>query len=213
MAENKNKGLFVVIEGGDGCGKSTLIQGLKMEFPNALFLREPGGTLFGEKVRELILNSAEISKLTEMLLFASSRSELVEKVIIPTLNEGKMIICDRFVYSSYVYQGMCTDIGLNNVEEVNNLALRGVKPDLVIFLKVSKSLRTGIENRLDIQSEKQSKKIYDSYDYLANRDKSIKVIEIDGKSIDDVRQEAKRLIMESLKNARQKDNKDIAREC
>ena len=213
MAENKNKGLFVVIEGGDGCGKSTLIQGLKMEFPNALFLREPGGTLFGEKVRELILNNAEISKLTEMLLFASSRSELVEKVIIPTLNEGKMIICDRFVYSSYVYQGMCTDIGLNNVEEVNNLALRGVKPDLVIFLKVSKSLRTGIENRLDIQSEEQSKKIYDSYDYLANRDKSIKVIEIDGKSIDDVRQEAKRLIMESLKNARQKDNKDIAREC
>lgn len=213
MAENKNKGLFVVIEGGDGCGKSTLIQGLKMEFPNALFLREPGGTLFGEKVRELILNNAEISKLTEMLLFASSRSELIEKVIIPTLNEGKMIICDRFVYSSYVYQGMCTDIGLNNVEEVNNLALRGVKPDLVIFLKVSKSLRTGIENRLDIQSEEQSKKIYDSYDYLANRDKSIKVIEIDGKSIDDVRQEAKRLIMESLKNARQKDNKDIAREC
>lgn len=213
MAENKNKGVFVVIEGGDGCGKSTLIQGLKMEFPNALFLREPGGTLFGEKVRELILNNAEISKLTEMLLFASSRSELVEKVIIPTLNEGKMIICDRFVYSSYVYQGMCTDIGLNNVEEVNNLALRGVKPDLVIFLKVSKSLRDGIENRLDIQSEEQSKKIYDSYDYLANRDKSIKVIEIDGKSIDDVRQEAKRLIMESLKNARQKDNKDIAREC
>ena len=86
--EIKEKGFFVVIEGGDGCGKSTLIENLKQEFQSAVFTREPGGTECGEKIRELLFSNSNINKVTEMMLFASARSELVEKVIIPNLEKG-----------------------------------------------------------------------------------------------------------------------------
>ena len=180
------KGLFIVIEGGDGCGKTSVINGLKQTYKQATFLREPGGTEFGEKVRDLIMNCAEINKTTEMYLFSASRSELVQKVIIPKLNTGELIICDRFVYSSYAYQGAGAMLGEENVKMVNSFALNGIKPDLVIYLKVQKSFRTGNENRLDERNADENMRIYASYDKMAQQEDNFYVLNVLDKTPEEV---------------------------
>lgn len=199
MSLKENCGKFIVIEGGDGCGKTSVINGLKAHYDNAVFIREPGGTPFGEKVRNLIMESDEISKVTEMYLFSASRSELVEKVIIPSINKGDLIICDRFVYSSYAYQGVGAGIGIENVDMVNSFALRGVNPDLVIYLKVKNGFRTQEENRLDKQSEEQKKRIYQAYNKLSQKYDNFYVIEVEGKNQDQVLNEVIQKIDEELK--------------
>ena len=106
------KGLFIVMEGPDGSGKTTQINLLKEYLEEAgyecLITREPGGTVIGEEIRQLILNPEhkEMSPVTEMLLYAASRAQLVHEVIGPALEEGKIVISDRFVDSSIVYQGI-----------------------------------------------------------------------------------------------------------
>lgn len=196
------KGFFVVIEGGDGCGKSTLINNLKSEFRDAVFTREPGGTEYGEKIREVLFSSNEINKMTEMLIFASTRSEIVEKVLIPNLSEGKLIICDRYVYSSYVYQGISAGLGLEVVKKVNDVATGGLKPDLVIYLRVKKSLREGIENRFDIQTAEEAEKIYNAYDLVFDEEENVYVVEVENKSIEKVFEEAKKVILERINGER-----------
>ena len=110
------KGLFIVMEGPDGSGKTTQINLLKEYLEEAgyecLITREPGGTVIGEEVRQLILNPEhkEMSPVTEMLLYAASRAQLVHEVIGPALEEGKIVISDRFVDSSIVYQGIAGGI-------------------------------------------------------------------------------------------------------
>ena len=180
---NLELGKFIVIEGGDGCGKTSVINGLKEHYKNAIFVREPGGTEFGEKVRNLIMDNPTITKETEMYLFSASRSELVDKVIKPGIINGDLIICDRFVYSSYAYQGSGANIGIANVEAVNQFALRGVVPDMVIYLKVEKSFRTNIENRLDDRSEEEKHRIFEVYNYLAEKYSEIfNVVEVQNKN-------------------------------
>ncbi len=164
------KGYFIVIEGADGCGKTTLINALKQHFQDrqdVIFIREPGGTRFGEGVRDLIMNYGDITPQTEMLLFACSRSELVDKVIKPSLNEGKIIICDRFVYSSYAYQGACTSLGVDYVKKVNECALQGLKPDLVIYLNAQQSFRSVDENRLDSVFNDKREQLINCYNQMA----------------------------------------------
>lgn len=207
------KGLFVVIEGGDGCGKSTLIKNLKQRFENAVFLREPGGTEIGEKARDLIMQYGEMNKVTEMLLFASSRSELVEKVIKPNLLQGKIVICDRFVYSSYVYQGVCGGVGRQYVRFVNDLALNGLSPDVTIYLKTDKSFRAEdeAENRLDKQSEEMGKDIYQAYDEVMRFEPNVTCIDVRGKSADQVKDVAVEVILEKWKDKKNLEKLGIER--
>ena len=119
------KGLFIVMEGPDGSGKTTQINLLKEYLEEAgyecLITREPGGTVIGEEVRQLILNPEhkEMSPVTEMLLYAASRAQLVHEVIGPALEEGKIVISDRFVDSSIVYQGIARKLGISTVSAVN----------------------------------------------------------------------------------------------
>ena len=119
------KGLFIVMEGPDGSGKTTQINLLKEYLEEAgyecLITREPGGTVIGEEIRQLILNPEhkEMSPVTEMLLYAASRAQLVHEVIGPALEEGKIVISDRFVDSSIVYQGIARKLGISTVSAVN----------------------------------------------------------------------------------------------
>lgn len=101
-----------------------------------MIAREPGGTTIGEAIREIILNPdyKEMGHMTELLLYASARAQLVNQVIKPALAEGKAVICDRFVESSAVYQGIGRGLGVDTVYEVNNFALGDVKPKLTIFM-------------------------------------------------------------------------------
>ncbi len=134
------KGIFITMEGPDGSGKTTQIELLKGYLEkkgyDIVITREPGGTAISEAIRSIILNKEyqEMSHMTELLLYASARAQLVNQVIKPALETGKAVICDRFVESSAVYQGIGRGLGVSTVYEVNNYALGEVKPKLTIFM-------------------------------------------------------------------------------
>ena len=124
------KGLFISLEGPDGSGKSTQIELLKQYFNDigreVVITREPGGTRISEKIRDIILDNehTEMGYITEAMLYAASRAQHVEEIIIPALRENKIIICDRFVDSSYVYQGVGRKFG-NFVNTINQISIQG----------------------------------------------------------------------------------------
>ena len=139
------KGLFIVMEGPDGSGKTTQINLLKEYLEEAgyecLITREPGGTVIGEEVRQLILNPEhkEMSPVTEMLLYAASRAQLVHEVIGTALEEGKIVISDRFVDSSIVYQGIARKLGISTVSAVNAPGIGIYRPDGIFFIDLSEA--------------------------------------------------------------------------
>ena len=139
------KGLFIVMEGPDGSGKTTQINLLEQYLKEAgyecLITREPGGTVIGEEVRELILNPEykEMSPVTEMLLYAASRAQLVHEVIGPALEAGRIFISDRFVDSSIVYQGIARNLGISTVAAVNAPGIGIYRPDGIFFIDLSEA--------------------------------------------------------------------------
>lgn len=132
--------LFIVFEGGEGCGKSSqariLWRRLLRQNIPAILTHEPGGTPLGNKLRRMLKRKEEnpISPEAELLLFAASRAQLVTEVIHPALQQEKIVICDRFSYSTLVYQGYGRGLKLPDIKMINNLAARNLKPDVVILL-------------------------------------------------------------------------------
>lgn len=170
----RTRGLFVSIEGGEGSGKSALIQGLSLYLEEqgmeCLTSREPGGVKVAEEIRELIMEN-EMDAITEALLFASARREHFKNKISPALTEGKIVICDRFVDSSIVYQGYVQGIGMDNVLSVNSQALEGlVMPHLTLYLDVEPTIALNRiaqnnreTNRFDEKSMEFHKKVREGY--------------------------------------------------
>ncbi|MEG1499527.1 MAG: dTMP kinase [Clostridia bacterium] len=135
------KGFFITIEGCEGSGKTTQIKMLKEFFEkqkiDGVFTKEPGGTVFGEKLREILKHADfEICAIAELLLFESSRAEHMKEVVIPALNANKIVVCDRFVDSSIAYQGYGRGIDLAEIKQLNEIATFGVVPDLTIWLDI-----------------------------------------------------------------------------
>lgn len=134
-------GKFITFEGGEGCGKSTLIQGLKDYFDkhgvNYVATREPGGLPLCEDIRNILKYSKQqISKRAEFLLFSASRAQLVEDFIRPQLESGKIVICDRFLDSSRVYQGFANGLADADIMAITNFATGGLMPDLTFYLDI-----------------------------------------------------------------------------
>jgi dTMP kinase len=136
------KGKFITLEGPDGSGKSTMINLIgqyleEREIPHVL-TREPGGTSIGEKIRKIIIDidNKNMGAEAEALLFAASRSQHVHEKIMPAIEDGKVVVCDRFLLSSLAYQGVGRKLGIENVKMVNDFGLRGVLPDLILFFHV-----------------------------------------------------------------------------
>lgn len=133
-------GFFIVFEGIEGCGKTTqarmLTRRLSRSGFRVSFVQEPGGTATGKAVRRLLKHRVEVqmNPVTELFLFAASRAQLVEGVIRPALNEGCIVTCDRYVQSTLAYQGYGRGLDLQVVETVNEVATRGLSPDLIILL-------------------------------------------------------------------------------
>ena len=130
---------FITFEGPDGCGKSTQIQltadYLRKKGYNVIVTREPGGTELAEKIREMVLSAKnDISLETEILLFLSARSIHVSKKIRPAIDNGTIVLCDRFADSTMVYQGICNGITLATIGALNAFATKGLSPDLTILL-------------------------------------------------------------------------------
>ena len=134
-----------MMDGPDGSVKTTQINLLKEYLEEAgyecLITREPGGTVIGEEIRQLILNPEhkEMSPVTEMLLYAASRAQLVHEVIGPALEEGKIVISDRFVDSSIVYQGIARKLGISTVSAVNAPGIGIYRPDGIFFIDLSEA--------------------------------------------------------------------------
>lgn len=134
------EGIFITMEGPDGSGKTTQIELLKKYLEekgyDIVIAREPGGTAISEEIRKIILNKEfkEMNYMTELLLYASARAQLVAQTIKPAIEEGKAVICDRFVDSSAVYQGIGRGLGVDTVYNVNHFALNGIVPKLTILM-------------------------------------------------------------------------------
>ena len=137
------KGIFITFEGIDGCGKSTqcellknYLEGIGKEF---IFVREPGGTVIGERIREILLDkkNTQMTARTELLLFEAARAQITDEVIRPALDEGKIVLCDRFFDSSSAYQGMARGMGMDFVSDLNMAATGGLKPDITFFFDIS----------------------------------------------------------------------------
>ena len=141
-AMQAHPGLFITFEGGEGCGKSTqarlLYQKLKRHNIQSLLTKEPGGTPLGNKIRSLLKVKRDftISPLSELFLFAACRSQLIQDVIGPALDAGRVVVCDRFCDSTTVYQGFGRGLDLSLIDSVNTSATGGLKPDVTILLDV-----------------------------------------------------------------------------
>ena len=137
------KGLFITLEGPDGSGKTTQVskvaEYLAQQNIDFIQTREPGGTRISDKIRGLILDPEhqEMHDLTEVLLYAASRAQHVHEKIIPALEQGKVVLCDRFVDASLAYQGFGLGVGEERVLQVNNIATSGLVPDRSYFVDVS----------------------------------------------------------------------------
>ena len=205
------KGLFITLEGSDGCGKSTitklLTNYLKGEGYNIVTTREPGGTKISEMIRDIILDSknTKMSSITEALLYAASRAQHVEEIIIPALKEGKIIICERFIDSSLVYQGIGRNLGINKIKEINDFATQNIEPDLTLFFDISpkqainrrKNRRE--KDRLERESVKFHKDVYEGYLKIIDMyPERIKTIDAAG-NLDFTFNQVKRLVNDKLK--------------
>lgn len=194
------QGLLIALEGPDGCGKTTQIQLLDNYFRTKGFdvikTREPGGTAISEKIRNIILdnNNNEMSDMCEALLYAASRAQLADEVIKPALKSGKMVICDRFVYSSMVYQGIGRDLGMETIKSINEAALRGLGADIVFMITIP--YEQGLErkrnqrelDRLENVGDDFHKKVFEGYSKICEI--YDKIIVIDGnKSIEEIHDE------------------------
>lgn len=164
--------MFVTFEGCEGVGKSTQLTLLKeyLEKTNqkAIYVREPGSTKISEQIRKIILdpNNTEMDDITEAMLYASSRAQLVHEVIKPALKNGELVICDRYIDSSIAYQGYARNIGVEKIKEINKNAVDGCMPDVTIFidLKPSEAWRTFKNNdRLEQESAEFHDKVYAGY--------------------------------------------------
>lgn len=174
------EGIFITIEGPDGSGKSTQIELLKKYLEDrgydSVVTREPGGTTISEAIREIILNPEykEMSYMTELLLYAAARSQLVNQIIRPAIEEGKAVICDRFVESSAVYQGIGRGLGVSTVYEVNNYALGEVKPKLTIFMDLDaedglkRKKKQAALDRMEQEDIEFHKRVVEGYRKLAD---------------------------------------------
>ena len=175
------KHLFITMEGPDGSGKSTQIsllrEYLEKEGYEVLITREPGGTVISERIREIILNKdfKEMSPITEMLLYASARAQLISEVVGPALDRGQAVISDRFLDSSLVYQGIARGIGVEKVYEVNRLAIGQYMPEVTFLLdlpaEVGIARKKGQKelDRMELEGIEFHKKVAEGYLEMARR--------------------------------------------
>lgn len=195
----KKRGIFITFEGPDGSGKSTQIELLKNYLNKkgykALMTREPGGTRISELIRDIILDkdNTDMSYMTEAFLYAASRAQHVDQVIRPALNDGNVVISDRFVDSSIVYQGYGRNLG-ESVEIINNYAIRECIPDITFLFKLDPSIGIkrasgGVPDRIESEGIKYHKQVYNGYLELEKNNPD-RICGIDAsKSIDDIHKE------------------------
>lgn len=210
------KGLFITFEGCEGSGKTTvskyLYNRLKEEGYDVIYSREPGGVDIAEQIRAVILNvnNTAMDPRTEALLYAASRRQHLAEVVLPALNDGKIVLCDRFVDSSLVYQGYARGIGMDKVWELNQFAIDDCMPDLTLYydvdveLGLSRVRSRGALNRLDSENIEFHKSVRHAYQQIAEK-YSERIITIDSNQcLRTVEEESYRLLKNRIDTNEQK---------
>ena len=208
-----NRGKFIVFEGGDGSGKSTILEMiydyLVKSGVKCIKTREPGGIQISENIREIILDTKniEMDRKTEALLYAAARRQHLVERVIPELNNGTIVLCDRFIYSSLAYQGYARGIDVEEIFQINKFAVGEYMPDLNILFDVSPEV--GIArinknkdrevNRLDLEKVDFHKRVREGYYKLVEENKDDFAVINAEKSIDEVFNEVKDLITSFIK--------------
>jgi dTMP kinase len=166
---------YIAFEGGEGSGKSTQAARLA-ERIGATLTREPGGTDLGVRLRELLLGSGDwtVSPRAEALLMAADRAQHLHEVVLPALAQGIHVVSDRTAYSSLAYQGAGRELGIDAVRGINEWALYGRWPDIVVYLRVDRAVATerltGAPDRLEQESELFHRRVGAAFDRLAEED-------------------------------------------
>lgn len=179
------QGKLITIEGLDGAGKTTVIKNVLSRLENHselefVYTREPGGNQIAEQIREVILNQKNLNMdaVTETLLYAAARRQHLIEDIKPMLEQGKVVICDRFVDSSIAYQGVGRGVGYDKVKQINDLITDEIKPDLTLYFEIEPEIglkrisdhRIDEVNRLDKEEVKFYKKVAQGYRQLIKND-------------------------------------------
>ena len=180
------KGRFIVLEGIDGCGKSTQLKlianwlpksGLMPNFSKLHITREPGGTKLGSEIRKILLKTTsnqEPEPITELLLYAADRSQHVSQIIHPALKKGDWVISDRFSASTTAYQGFGRKLNLDLIEKLESIATQGIEPDLTFLLNLSvneslKRREGQVNDRIEKEGKEFLERVSNGFQYLSKR--------------------------------------------
>jgi dTMP kinase len=198
------RGLFVTVEGTDGCGKTTQIRNIIDHLSSlgcrVVLTREPGGTRISENIRSIILDPTftEMHSITELMLYSAARAQLVEQVIKPSIAKSETVICDRYIDSFYAYQGYGRGLDMDMLKKITSLAIDDMIPDITIFLDLDPEI--GLRRRMNaangdrIENEQIEfhRRVYDGYKQLARENPDrIKVIDA-SRSVEEVWQDERR---------------------
>ncbi|MDR3263461.1 MAG: dTMP kinase [Clostridiales bacterium] len=177
------KGKFITLEGAERVGKSTYVKMLKdyltLDGRFYTFTREPGGDAISERIREIILDKDYLGKMSyhsEALLYAAARCQHIDSVILPALNGGKNVVCDRYIHSSYAYQGYARGLGCDYIRNINRYAVDNCMPDAVIFIDLSpdKAYQRDTDNDDRLENEKLEfhRAVYNGFKELEKTEKN-----------------------------------------
>ncbi|MBT2668232.1 dTMP kinase [Bacillus sp. ISL-4] len=209
------RGIFITMEGPEGAGKTTITQmlgkALQQEGYQVLLTREPGGVPISEQIREVILNkdNTAMDSRTEALLYAAARRQHLVEVVMPELERGGIVLCDRFIDSSLAYQGHARGLDIEEVYNINKFAIGDMMPDATLFFDIDpeeglRRIQSNGErevNRLDLEALDFHKKVREGYQFIINRWKDRFIIVDAGRTIDEVLEETKASLLKFLAKA------------
>lgn len=196
MSEN---GLLISFEGGEGGGKTVQIKRLKDRLYDemkreSVVLREPGGTVISEQIREVLLNPHNVGMAytAEVLLFQAARAQIYREIVLPSLQAGKVVLMDRTRDSSVVYQGLVRGFGIDMIEQLNDISTKSTKPDITFLLDLpvklglERRVSSGKMDRLDMENADFHEKVRSAYLSLAKMEPKRWVVVDASKTIDEV---------------------------
>jgi dTMP kinase len=195
----KQPGFLITLEGGEGGGKTTQIVRLRDSLTKAghdvIVLREPGGTVISEQIREVVLSAKNvgIAFTTEVLLFQAARAQIYREIVLPSLEAGKVVLMDRSRDSSVVYQGMVRGFGIDLIEQLNDISTKKTYPNVTFLLDVDVSTglqrreQSGKKDRLDMEAQQFHHQVREGYLKLAKENAQDRWVIVDANQpIDDV---------------------------
>jgi dTMP kinase len=202
------QGTFITLEGPEGAGKTTQLKLLSkwLEEQNIehVITRDPGGTALGKPIRRILLNSdAPVHPVTELLLYEADRAQNVSEIILPNLNEGKVVFCDRYIDSTIAYQGYGRDIDRKLIDLLNEIATQGLRPQCTILFDIESSaglarLHPSGHDRLEREAIEFHQKVRNGYLELAKQDpKRWRIIDAAG-PMSVVQEDLRRIVGEAL---------------